>query len=300
LDVIPDDGFILMNEYGHPHMTRDDEFEHQRFSYATAIGLNFTLLKEYFESTGKCKWLRPGADEERGIHTRLASKRPNMETDVRFHQLFDKAALEKLEEPIKKARGCVQYGRFELAADYYQQALKAQPRNWVLLNEISTFMTFQMRDPKAGIDMAKVALALNPTCSAELWNTLGDALFEFGRNLEARGAYEKAMSVNESDVRSRWSLAWVHTRQKDYPAALKVIAEALALDKTGQYRERLVQKQTEVLHRLALRNQQEYLLLLNLISKYAKKDDKKPDEPAPPAPSRPSAEREEPRLPNIL
>ncbi len=28
--------------------------------------------------------------------------------------------------------------------------------------------------------MAKTALTLNPTCSAELWNALGDALFEWG------------------------------------------------------------------------------------------------------------------------
>jgi hypothetical protein len=47
----------------------------------------------------------------------------------------------------------------------------------VLLCEVSQFLTFQFRDPKAAADMAKTALALNPTCSAELWNALGDALF---------------------------------------------------------------------------------------------------------------------------
>src|SRR6185369_16241964 len=78
------------------------------------------------------------------------------------------------------------------------------------------FLTFQMRDPKAGIDMAKVALALNPTCSAELWNTLGDGLYEFGRTAEARSAYLKAQSVNPSDVRSRYNLAWVYTREKNF------------------------------------------------------------------------------------
>jgi tetratricopeptide (TPR) repeat protein len=131
--------------------------------------------------------------------------------------------------------------------------------------------------------MAKVALGLNPTCSAELWNALGDALYEFGRTAEARSVYEKAMSVNEADVRARYNLAWVHNREKDYPAALQRIAEAFALDKTGEYRERLLQKQQEVLGRLALRHQQEYLLLINLVSKYAKQDDDKPRAPEPPA-----------------
>ena len=54
------------------------------------------------------------------------------------------------------------------------------------------------------------AVALNPTCSAELWNALGDALYEWGRTEEARSAYEKALAVNGADVRARYNLAWVH------------------------------------------------------------------------------------------
>jgi tetratricopeptide (TPR) repeat protein len=300
LDLVHDEGFILVNDYGHSKTAKDDDFEHQRFSYATATGVNFPLLEAYFGDSGKCEWLHPSADEERGIHTRLMSRKPAGATFVSFTQKFGKAAFDALEEPITKARGCIQYGRFELAADYYHQALKLQPRNWVLMNEISMFLTYQMRDPKSAIDMAKVALALNPTCSADLWNTLGDALYEFGRTGEARGAYHKAMAINESDVRSRYSLAWVHAREKDYPGALARIAEAIALDKMGHYRDRLLQKQQEVLHHLALRNQQEYLLLINLVSKLAKKDDKKPEDAPPAVPPRLSDEPPETRPPNIL
>ena len=301
--MIHDNGYIHISEYGHSLTSGDDDFEHQRFSYATAVGLNFPLLKAYFEGAGKYEWLEPSADDERGIHTRLLSRKPAIETRFRFSQMFGKAAFDSLEEPIKKARGCVQYGRFELAADFYHQALKLQPRNWVLINEISMFLTYQMRDPKGAIDMAKVALALNPTCSAELWNTLGDGLYEFGRTAEARSVYERAMAVNDSDVRSRYNLAWVHAREKDYPGALRKIAEALALDKMGQYRDRLLQKQNEVLQLLAMRNQQEYLLLINLVSKYAKQDDKKLEDGVPGAPAvpvRPSDERDETRSLNIL
>jgi len=122
--------------------------------------------------------------------------------------------------------------------------------------------------------MAKVALGLNPTCSADLWSTLGDGLFEFGRHAEARAAYQRAIQVNAADVRARYNLAWVHAREKNFPAALEVIAQALALDRTGEYRERLLQKLNEVVGLLAVRNQQEYLLLINLVSKYAKKEEK--------------------------
>jgi tetratricopeptide (TPR) repeat protein len=128
--------------------------------------------------------------------------------------------------------------------------------------------------------MAKVALRLNPTCSAELWNTLGDGLYEYGRTAEARSAYHKALAVNSADVRSRYNLAWVHARERNYPAALAAIAEALAHDKTGEFRDRLLHKQQEMLAQLALRHQQEYLLLINLVSKYAKQEDTTPPEPA--------------------
>ena len=139
----------------------------------------------------------------------------------------------------------------------------------MLLSEVAQFLIFSLRDVKAGIDLAKVALSLNPTCSAELWNVLGDGLFEYGRYAEARSAYLKALEVNDSDVRARYNLAWVYQREKNFPAALEIIAQGIALDKTAQYRERLLQKQAEVAAQQAQRHQTEYLLLVNLVSKYA-------------------------------
>jgi tetratricopeptide (TPR) repeat protein len=270
LGMLAPGGFILVNDYGQTQITRDDEFEHQRFSLATFVGVNFALLKAYFGDGQRCRYVEPAGEEGRGIHARLLAPKVADEVHVRFYERFGEDAYRRLQEPIQKARACAKAGRFELAAGFYREAIHLQPRNWVLLCEISQFLTFQLRDPKAAADMAKVALALNPTCSAELWNALGDALYEFGRTAEARSAYEKALSVNASDVRARFNLAFVHTRDKDYPAALARIAEALALDKTGEYRERLLQKLQEVLPLLTRRYQQEYLLLINLVSKFAK------------------------------
>src|SRR5947209_12811741 len=164
-----------------------------------------------------------------------------------------------------------------MAQEEYRKALALQPYNWVLLNEMANFLIFRLRGDqedsyggvKAGVDLAKLALAQNPTCSAELWSTLGDGLYEWGRYAEARSAYQKALAVNDKDVRARFNLAFVHIKERDYAAALAVIAEALALDKMGQYRERLLQKQQEALALLAAQNQQEYLLLINLVSRHA-------------------------------
>ena len=128
-----------------------------------------------------------------------------------------------------------------------------------------------------GYDIAKMALTLNPACSSELWNTLGDGLYEWGRYAEAQSAYERAIRVNETDLRARSNLAWVHQATGHYEQALAVLAEAMALDTTGEYAERLTQKQTEVRALLGRRHQQEYLRLVNLVSRSTKPDaDKEP------------------------
>jgi tetratricopeptide (TPR) repeat protein len=281
LGLLHDDGFILCNEYGQTQTALDDEFEHQRFSLATAVGLNFPLLRAYFADAKQCAWEEPDGDDRRGIHSRLLARRVGIDTRRRFHDLFGAAAQARLQEPADRARACLKGGRFELAATHYQEALRLQTRNWVLLAEVSAFLTFTLRDPRAGADLAKLALALNPACSSELWNTLGDALYECGRTAEAGSAYRQALQVNESDARARYNLSWVHTREGDYAAALSRIAEALALDRTGERREQLLRKQAEVLELVARQHQQEYLLLANLVSQSARPGEK-PAEPPPP------------------
>jgi tetratricopeptide (TPR) repeat protein len=268
LELVHDNGFILANDYGQTQVTGRDEFEHQRFSLATFVGVNFAQLKAYFGDAGRCQYEQPFSDAQSSIHSRLLGRKLSSKTTGRFRERFSQAAAEQLQEPIGKARECLRVGRFELASSYYRQALACQPGNWVLLNEVAQFLIFSLRDVKAGIDLAKVALTLNPTCSSELWNTLGDGLFEYGRYAEARSAYQKALQVNSADVRARYNLAWTHQREKNYGAALAMIAEGLALDKMGQYRDRLLAKLQEVVGQQVRRHQQEYLLLVNLVSKY--------------------------------
>ena len=269
LELVAEDGFILLSDYGPTQAGGREEFEHQRFSLATFVGVHFAELAAFFGQGGRGRWAEP-ADEAPGTHVRLLGRRPGPEAVARFCECFGKGEYDRLNGPVQQARECAKVGRFEMAATFYRQALERQPCNWVLLNEVSMFLTFSLRDVRAGIDLAKVALGLNPGCSAELWNTLGDGLFEFGRTEEAGSAYGQALRVNESDVRARYNLAWVYQRQGDYPAALRRIAEALALDRTGEYRERLLHKLQEVLGQQAQRHQQEYLRLVNLVSKYAK------------------------------
>jgi tetratricopeptide (TPR) repeat protein len=131
---------------------------------------------------------------------------------------------------------------------------------------VANFLNYGLRDPQAGLEMARAALALNPRCSAELWNVCGHCLWSLGRIREAQGAYERALQVNPDDVMGRYSLAWVYLHYKEHGEALRLIAEGLARDWRGDYRERLLQKQAEVLADLARRSRQEYQALINRVS----------------------------------
>ncbi len=51
-----------MNDYGQTQLSREDEFEHQRFSLATFVGVNFPLVKAYFaEGSAASGWSRTAA-----------------------------------------------------------------------------------------------------------------------------------------------------------------------------------------------------------------------------------------------
>jgi tetratricopeptide (TPR) repeat protein len=183
-----------------------------------------------------------------------------------FAERFGKAGWEAGQERWMAARANLQHGRVEAALSAYHEAIERQPGNWMLLNEVAGFLIYTLRNPAAGVAMAKKAIELNPACSAVLWNTLGDAWFEMGKMPEAKGAYLRALRVNASDVQARYNLAWVYLNERRYQAALAVVAEALALDETGEYWERLVKKQNEILGRLQQRNQHKQFLLANRVS----------------------------------
>jgi tetratricopeptide (TPR) repeat protein len=264
LGLLAEGGFILLNDYGQTEVTDSDEFRHQHFSQAICIGLNFPLLKAYFEGSADGQWVEP-VSENKSIYSRLLGRRLAGAAVTRFRERFSKDYLDRIHEPACQARELAKMGQFEAAAVSYCQALERQPTNWVLMNEVAVFLTFSFGNPGAAVEMTKTALSLNPT-SSELWNTLGDSLYESGRVAEARQAYLRAQRLNPNDPRSRYSLAWVYTREKNYPLALQKIAEALGHDFKGEYRERLLKKQQEILDRQTQRNLQEYQRVINRIN----------------------------------
>jgi tetratricopeptide (TPR) repeat protein len=264
--LLHDEGFILINDYGTTEVAvSKDDFEHQRFSGSTAVGLNFAMLKTYFDRSRDRRWIEP-AEENPHIHSRLLG-RPGIASQVveLFQDRFSKKTFDAVRAPAEAARELVKAGRYEAAASAYREALQRQPKNWMLMDEVAQFLTCGFQDPARGLEMARVGLAFNPSCSANLWNTLGDSLFGLGRVEDARDAFLRALKINPSDVRARYNLACLHVHRKDTAAALATIAEGLAIDEAGVYRQGFLQKQTEVFAQIAQRHQQEGRLRANRV-----------------------------------
>jgi tetratricopeptide (TPR) repeat protein len=124
-----------------------------------------------------------------------------------FAERFGKAAWEWRQEPWTAARTNLQHGRPEAALSSYYEAIERQPGNWILLNETAWYLTHLLGKPALNLAMARAAVALNPACSAELYNTLGDASYALGKMAEAKGAYRRPLRGNPNDVRGRFGLS---------------------------------------------------------------------------------------------
>src|SRR5262249_36108243 len=138
LALLRPDGLILANDYGTVQPGSAEDYEHQRFSHATFTGVNFPLLQAYFSKL--CVFQEPDGEGE-SIHTRRLAPSPDGPTRRRSAGCFGKDAPARLHEPVRHAREWARVGRFEAAATHYGRALERQPYNWVLLNEISMFLT---------------------------------------------------------------------------------------------------------------------------------------------------------------
>jgi tetratricopeptide (TPR) repeat protein len=268
LEVLHRSGFILMNDYGSASGS-EQEFEHQRYTGSTFVGVNFPLLEAYFAansaSSERVRWAAPVEDSGRIYSRLLGHDVPDVVVE-QFAQRFSKPVWDRLDQPVQAAKTVSSQGRVELALSQYRSALAEQPWNWLLLGEVANFLNFALQDPQSALEVARAGLQLNPCCSADLWNSYGDAAFALGRFNPAKLAYERAIAINPEDVQSRFNLSWVYLQRREHRAALTMIAEGLARDRTGVFRERLLQKQSGILADLARRAGQEQRTLLNRIN----------------------------------
>src|SRR5262249_1387138 len=119
LELVSDDGFILINDYASAEQEADAHYEHQRFSLSTAIGLNFRLLKAYFGDAGRCQWVQP-SEERENMHSCLLGPKLNPETVNCFLERFNKTAFDELDAPVQFARQCAKMGRLDMSLGNYR------------------------------------------------------------------------------------------------------------------------------------------------------------------------------------
>lgn len=250
-DLLAPGGFVCFCDYGVVrHEQAATHAVTQRFGPSTAIGVNFPLVGHHFALKG-CTVVAPEDDELLPVHPRLLLQRPSPETQRVFLEMFSGASYRALEEPLDKARQHIEAGRIDRAKEEYEYALSHFPRDWRVLGEVAEFVIRETSDYPAGEKLARAALGLNPWHSTWLLNILGDALFCLDRFAEAHQVYLRARALNPTDVRTNLNLAYTHLRFGEHQESLEAIAIALAHDRSGQYRERLLQKQQQVLQAAA-------------------------------------------------
>jgi tetratricopeptide (TPR) repeat protein len=187
-----------------------------------------------------------------------------------FRDRFSRTAYDWVNQPLETARAHLKEGREEAALSEYREALARQPDNWVLLAEAARFVSAGLHEHEAALALARRALALNPA-SAELWSTAGDCLVFLDRLEEAEQSFLEALRLNPRDAGPRYSLVHILMRRQETGAALRMIAEALIDDKNGEYRERLLQRQGEILGRMDHVRQQRTRMLVNRFSGTARR-----------------------------
>jgi tetratricopeptide (TPR) repeat protein len=143
----------------------------------------------------------------------------------------------------------------------YEQALRARPRDWTLMGEIAEFLLRHVGDYEAGRKMAETALSMNPWYSVWLWNLLGDSLYALNRFSEAHEIYLKANELGPGDVRTALNLGYTYRELGSPAQALQALARGLVEDGSGQFRNRLLEKQAQILAELtqSFERRQEWL-----------------------------------------
>ena len=244
---LEDAGIVLINDYG---MTQASESvglgSIQRFGPTTAMGINFPLLAHHLSSRG-VKVTRPAQDEQLPLHPLLIASRSLPGTETRFQETFSWETVREMNAPAEAARKHIEGGRVEQAGRMYEQALRVRPRDWTLMGEIAEFLLRHVGDYEAGRKMAATALSMNPWYSVWLWNLLGDALYALNKFSEAHEIYLKAEALSPNDVRTAMNLGYTYWELGSPVQALQALARGLADDGSGQFRDRLLDKQAQIL-----------------------------------------------------
>jgi tetratricopeptide (TPR) repeat protein len=245
-------GFMLINDYSAVGCDQSSAPLPQRFGDTVAIGINFPVLKDLIEPAGFRIVIPPG-DDDRIIHSRLITKEQLEDTERAFSSLFCHEADMWFEQPAVEAARLAGAGRNEEALDKFRTAVTRNPRNWQLIGNAAEFVGLQLGEHKIGAELARSALEINPWFSPWLWNILGDCLYGANQREQAHQSYLQALQIAPRDARTHFNLSFTYFERGDLRQALLAVAEAIAVDESGAYREPLLAKQAQIIEAINAR-----------------------------------------------
>jgi hypothetical protein len=246
-------GFVLINDFASrvDGTAAPESSPYRVYGGALAIGLNFTQIERAVARWPESTIHAPIADDK--LVSRLIGRQLDDATAKCFAERFDTARLDARRAPRERARQLIDEPAPNAARGAFEQALALAPNDWTLHEEAASFLAYVAKDREAARTLTRHGLELNPLATG-LWNVLGDCELHSRRPEEALRCYERAIELNPREVRGRYNAAYALTASGDHAGALRMLADAMALD-DGSYRERLLGEQTRILDRLARRRQ---------------------------------------------
>jgi tetratricopeptide (TPR) repeat protein len=245
LGALRADGYFVAMDYD-LECPRSGPIDFQTYGSSVAAGANFAQLVAFAKAHPDCQVGVP-PEEPSTLQARCFA-RDGVPTEIirAFEAIYSKEAAERREAPLRFAAECVRDSRHEAARASFAEAYQLQPFNWVLLEQIGSFVANTLQEYDAALEIARRALLLNHL-SPTLWNLVGDCHFNMGDMAAAELGYREAVRLRPSDPRGVANLAWVFQKKGDNAEALRLIGQALALDAFGDFREELLHKQKEAM-----------------------------------------------------
>jgi Tfp pilus assembly protein PilF len=250
LGALRADGYFVAMDYD-MESPRRSPIDFQTYGSSVSAGVNFGQLVAFARARPDCQVGVP--PEDAPLLQARCFARGGVPTEViqLFETMYSKEAADRIEAPLRAAQEQIKSDRYDAARANLEEACRRQPYNWVLLEYIGLFLANKLHEHDSALEVARGALLLNHL-APDLWNLLGDCHFNIGDVAEAERSYREAVRLSPGHARGFANLAYVHLKREENAEALRMIGQALALDRSGEMRHELLHKQNEALDALSL------------------------------------------------
>ncbi|MCO4761400.1 MAG: hypothetical protein KC502_07840 [Myxococcales bacterium] len=215
---------------------------YSHYGPTAASGVNMVELDDWFaagadDKDAGLRCIAPATDGPRHQASRMLCRAELPETVAAFQTLYDAQTFAEMENLVAAARA---EKDVSAALDLYRTALNIETDNWALMAESARRALSGGLDPQLAVLLARRGVSLNSEYSPDLWVVYGDALWANGDRNSARQAYVFALEVNPNDPHAHFSLAFVDAERGHFENAFTHLGRALAHDKDGVLRPRVL------------------------------------------------------------